>query len=264
MTSPGYFWEPDRKDSGTRRPEFDRIPGVVTGSTRQEDKEEYDQFEKALQKALSRQMRGWREKNVFGNEFIGRLFISATGDDRFFTHLRDYNWPKYLSMGEPYVLIIPQAENVSTTDRGEPKSVEVGEQLTRIFKDHAEEEFEIGYESEFERQIQLLVNLCPEETLELLEGRLENDARGYDLISEAIRAVGRLKDSRTRTASFPLLINALEHTSPEVRDSAALALYDSQNKKAIAPLKRAADREQSPLLKREFLEIARRLGELEN
>jgi len=133
--------------------------------------------------------------------------------------------------------------------------------LNRIFQQHADDVFEVGYESEFEGRVLDLLEQNPDVAIAALDKALSVDQH-FDLLAEALRAVGRQPTLFAAADPLRMLLHGLRHACPHVRDCAALALCDLREKRAIKPLRAAAEQERSRMMKRNLLQVADELAEL--
>ncbi len=86
---------------------------------------------------------------------------------------------------------------------------------------------------------------------ELVEARSPDD----DVCAEAMRALGRINYPALEKRIFMTLIEALNNSSPLIRDSAALALGDLGDPAAIEYLKERIKLEKYDSIKQDFEQI---------
>jgi len=132
-------------------------------------------------------------------------------------------------------------------------------EIQRIFRENAGEIFESGMDNKVRTKIGAMLVNYGVQTISALKECLIDRRTDVEIISEALRAVGLLHDSRTRKNRLALLIMALNHSSPIVRDSAALGLSDLEEPEAIPYLMRAIRSEPIQSLRDDMIAILEEL-----
>lgn len=136
-------------------------------------------------------------------------------------------------------------------------------QLVKNALYHAQHEvFESGMESAFGLFINRFVLLYGQQGLNVLSSSLKDSVLSIDVIVEAIRSLGAIRDSSTLNERFIVLLRYLDHESPVVRDAAALAFADLGEKGAISYLRAAAEHEKFSVIRSSFLSVAKELEEI--
>lgn len=134
-------------------------------------------------------------------------------------------------------------------------------EIQRVFRENADEIFESGMDNKVRTKIRtMLINYC-NQTISALKEFLKDNRTDVEAISEALRAVGLLDDSRTRKNRLNLLVMGLNHSSPIVRDSAALGLSDMEAMEAIPYLMNAIRSEPIQSLRNDLIAILEELRE---
>ena len=135
----------------------------------------------------------------------------------------------------------------------------VEEELDLLFSDACEEEFEAGMESQFSRGLQQLFTHNPNEVLQSLKARLEDNKANPEVLAEALGWVSRQEALTLRNEIINLLSAGLNNTSPLVRDAAALGLACFDENVAISYLKQAIEKEDVPELREDLEELVQSL-----
>lgn len=133
-------------------------------------------------------------------------------------------------------------------------------QLEALFDAAHEEMFKDGIESAFTRSISSLLSARPDTTLEATRQLIFSKRMGIEAVSETLKYLGRSADKATHTARMQLLLDALQHSSPAVRDNAASALASLGDSLAIAALRKAASQESVIPVRKSMQEIIEWLG----
>jgi hypothetical protein len=156
-----------------------------------------------------------------------------------------------------------QADGSSATALVLPTDVlDLTSQLIKNALYNAQHEvFKSGMESSFGRFINRFILQYGQKGLEALGSSLRDSALSADVIAEAIRSLGEMRDASTLTGRFTLLLRYLDHESPVVRDAAALAFADLGDKNAISQLRVAAEHEKFSSVRSSFLSVAKELEE---
>jgi hypothetical protein len=122
----------------------------------------------------------------------------------------------------------------------------------------ADEHFEDGMETSFSRTIQVLVRTSPDSVLGHLI-RLVHGAERPNVLSEALRWIGDMRDADSHDQRRTFLEAALLSPASEVRDGAALALSFLGDREALAALREAVARERLPELQTDLALVVRDL-----
>ncbi len=136
----------------------------------------------------------------------------------------------------------------------------VHENIIDIFRDGQNVAFEAGMESNFGLRMEALIIRYSEYVINILFEFLNDNKIDIELLAETLRVIGFCKNASTRTSRFNLLIASLKHSSPIIRDSAALGLADMDNSKAIPYLHEAIRKEPYSILQNDFAQIIEELG----
>jgi hypothetical protein len=123
----------------------------------------------------------------------------------------------------------------------------------------SDETFEDGFESPFSRNLIRFVEVSGNRGLRALAHLIITQQIGAVLAGETLMLLGGLEDPRTYFARLDLLEHALSHPSRYVRDGAALGLADLANPHAVPFLRRAIEKEQMHLLRRNLLQVLHHL-----
>ena len=147
--------------------------------------------------------------------------------------------------------------NRSVPDISIPRQVE--EQLDRLCQAAHDEQFEVGVESRFSKELQRLCAYSPTAVLESLRVRLIHRGASPAVLSEILQWVSRQEAGVIRSPVIELLSAGLDHPSSLVRDAAASALAYLDERTAVSHLRRALDRETVPELREDLEDLIRSL-----
>ena len=147
--------------------------------------------------------------------------------------------------------------NKSAPDPTIPRQVE--EQLDRLCLAAHDEEFEVGIESRFSRELQRLCAYRPTTVLQSLKVRLIHGSTNPEVLSEILQWASHQEADVIRSLVIELLSAGLDHTSSLVRDAAATALAYLDERAAISHLRKALERETVPELREDLEDLIRSL-----
>ena len=147
--------------------------------------------------------------------------------------------------------------NKSAPDFPIPRQVE--EQLDRLCSAAFDEQFEVGVESWFSKELQRLCAYHPIAILQSLRVRLIHGSTSPEVLSEILQWASRQEASAMRSLVIELLSAGLDHTSSLVRDAAATALAYLDERAAISHLRKALERETVPELRVDLEDLIRSL-----
>lgn len=138
----------------------------------------------------------------------------------------------------------------STLDAVVPFDME--DRLMRILAGSQDEPFEAGVESRLARDLQRVFASRPLAVLQSLRKRLGESAEEPEILAETLQWASRIEGSLAREAVIDLLLAGLHSEHPLVRDSAALALADFDEKVAVEQIQRAIERESVPEMREDL------------
>lgn len=139
------------------------------------------------------------------------------------------------------IILVGEPEEASTTQTAELEDSR--RSLLRLFESARDVLFEDGAESDFSQKLVSFIWRHGNVAVNLLGELAASQAVSNEVMSEALRWVGRINDSRTRWARLQLLGRLLSSQSSKVRDGAALGLASLDDPRAIPYLQQAIQRE---------------------
>jgi len=139
--------------------------------------------------------------------------------------------------------------------------VEIEEKLDRLFRAAKDQIFEDGIESDFSKELILLVKKYGYFALGIITRLIVAEQVNPEVASEALRWIGHMDDPSSYRSRLLLLERSLYCQSPRVRDGAALGLASMDDPHAVSHLKRAIVRESYEELRKDLRQV---LVQLEN
>jgi hypothetical protein len=133
-----------------------------------------------------------------------------------------------------------------------------------IFADAKEEIFEDGMESDFSRNLSKFILSFGHSAMETIIPVILSAHTNTEVVSEALRVLGRINHKTTYRDRLWLLERGLYSASARVRDGAILGLAFMNDSIAIAPIKSAIERERIPELRQDMEQVLAQLEGNEN
>jgi HEAT repeat protein len=121
---------------------------------------------------------------------------------------------------------------------------EIAAQFESLFAAGKDEFFQDGMESEFSKNLLLLLDRYGEVGVEILTDLIMSENVNPAVASEALRWVGQIENPATHLGRRRLLEQALSAASAWVRDGAVLGLASMDDPAALDAVKLVLDREQ--------------------
>lgn len=128
-----------------------------------------------------------------------------------------------------------------------------------LFRSVRELRFEDGMESYFSEHLISLVRTYGPFSKDILAQIFEDSTISPEVLSEALRWLGRMEDQPSYEARLWLLERALNSSSPTVRDGASLGLASLDDPRAARYLQAAIESEQIPDLRRDMEDVLSQL-----
>jgi hypothetical protein len=124
--------------------------------------------------------------------------------------------------------------------------------LKQLSEASIDEHFQDGSETNLSLGIQVLFRRFPDASLEVIPKWLENRGNGRILIGHAIRAIGKIEDSRSHLARLNLIAQFLRDPDPYIRDAATIALSYMNDGRAVPYLRAAISAERNASLRKDM------------
>ena len=154
------------------------------------------------------------------------------------------------------------AHTDAAIEENEGNKSTVVDELLRVLRAHAEDDFEPGFVSPLERELNDLVHKHRVAALRAMLFELNLNRISTPALGEMVRAIGRMRAVSINDMVFQVCVHSLEHPELEVRDAAALALCDLEDPRAASPIREAAASETNVLVRNSHLEVANWLDSL--
>lgn len=135
-----------------------------------------------------------------------------------------------------------QFEILNSTQK-EEKPIDLFYEIERLFALAMDEEFEDGVESNFSKDLISFIKKYEKRAIEELTPIFLNEKVNAEIISEALRWIGRIQHNFSKFDRLWLLERCLFHPSPYIRDGATLGIASMNDPNAIDFLKIAIEKE---------------------
>lgn len=165
-----------------------------------------------------------------------------------------YSYAVELQIGKK-ILRVEQDNKTSQ----EEQIVDLNTKADKIFELAIEEEFEDGIETSFSKKLQFFIKKHGNDGIGVLALIFINEKVNAEIISEALRWIGRLEHPETEYFRLWLLESSLFCSSPFIRDGAILGLASLNDPAAIPFIRKAIDKEPIRELQEDMKEIVSQL-----
>ena len=148
-----------------------------------------------------------------------------------------------------------------STMRQKTASISILPDLTRLFTEGKEQEFEDGKESQFSRELIEFIRNKGQAALDVLIELISGNTINVEVAAESLRWIGRMRDTKTYETRRWLLEQALFSEHGRIRDGAALGLASMNDPHAIRYIQLAIDNEKIDELRVDLKQIMNDLGQ---
>ncbi len=192
---------------------------------------------------------------------VERLLLGALGVQ--------FLYPSYV--GNPdthrirYQLLVSGDSGFETTESLDNQTTRRGpidnvvDRLRVLFQQGTDDIFEDGVENEFSKQLLSLIRENCTETALTIASMIDNQAANLEALSEALRWIGHVDDSRSFRIRRWLLERALFSNSAKVRDGAVLGISYLNDSHAVTYLRDAIAKETISDLRKDMQQALREL-----
>lgn len=132
-------------------------------------------------------------------------------------------------------------------------------QVNLLFTEAKEEIFEDGMESYFSVNLSEIIKAYGHSAMEAVISVVLSNQSNVDVVSEALRVIGKLNHKTTYRDRLWLLERCLYSDSARIKDGAVLGLAFMDDPMAIPPLKSAIEREKLPDLRHDMEQVLAQL-----
>ncbi len=149
-----------------------------------------------------------------------------------------------------------EPDNITSQEK---QKLDLNTEAEKLFDLAFEEDFEDGVESSFSKKLLSFIKEYGNVAIGVLPPIFLNQQINPEIISEALRWIGRLEHSKTQYFRLWLLESCLSSNSASIRDGAILGLASLNDPAAISYIKTAIDKEPIKGLQDDMKEILTQL-----
>ena len=136
-------------------------------------------------------------------------------------------------------------------------------EVKKIFSESVEEVFADGMESTLSRSLHSMIRMNGHGAIGAIDRLLRSGQVNAEVAGEALRQVGIVDDPISHQRRLGLLLDYLESSDPRLRHAAAIGIAALDDPIAVASIRQALGRENSPTLKRNLQLVLDQLEALE-
>jgi hypothetical protein len=146
------------------------------------------------------------------------------------------------------------ADLLSSTKK-EEEHLDLHHQIDDLFDIAKDEEFEDGIENKFSKLLIAFIEKYEKKAIEELTLIFIKEEKNAEIISEALRWIGRMDQNATHSDRLWLILRCLFCSSPYIRDGALLGIESMNDLGAINSLKQAIKNEKYLELKKDMEKV---------
>jgi len=127
--------------------------------------------------------------------------------------------------------------------------LQIEQSIIDIFDAYQHEEFDTDIAYEFTNVLNPLIQANEKPTVRIINDLIQKLVLSEDVISETLKALGRIDNENTKYERYELLISSIKNKSAIIRDGAVSGLSFLDDKRALPQLYMLFEIESSPILK---------------
>ena len=141
-------------------------------------------------------------------------------------------------------------DSVSTdTPQMSADNLQIEQSVLNIFDTYEHEEFDTDTAYDFTDDLERLIRADGKPVIRIINHLINKHLLDNTLVSETLRALGRIEDDNTKNTRYELLISSIKEDSVIIRDGAVSGLSFLDDKRALSQLRMLFEREALPILK---------------
>jgi len=141
-------------------------------------------------------------------------------------------------------------DTVSTyTPQISASDLQIEQSAINIFDAYQHEEFDTDIAYEFTKALDRLIRANGKPAVRIINDLIKKHILNDDVISETLKALGRIEDENTKYERYELLIGSIINESAIIRDGAVSGLSFLDDKRALPQLRMLVETETVPILK---------------
>jgi len=181
---------------------------------------------------------GQKALSLFPDESICEQIMLLSG--RFYTI---QNRIQTHSFHEVFDTVSTYTPQISASD------LQIEQSFINIFDAYQHEEFDTDIAYEFTNALDRLIQANGKSAVRIINNLIRKQILDDDIISETLKALGRIEDQNTKYERYELLIGSIKNESAIIRDGAVSGLSFLDDKRALPQLRMLFETETVPILK---------------
>jgi len=147
-------------------------------------------------------------------------------------------------------------DSVSTdTPQISADNLQIEQSVLNIFNTYEHQEFDTDTAYDFTNDLERLIRANGKPVIRIINYLINKHILDNALVSETLKALGRIEDENTKYERYELLIGSIKNESAIIRDGAVSGLSFLDDKRALPQLRMLFETETVPILKNN-IEIA--------
>lgn len=141
-------------------------------------------------------------------------------------------------------------DTVSTyTAQISASELQTEQSVINIFDAYQHEEFDTDIAYDFTNALDILIRANGKPAVRIINNLINKHILNNNIISETLKALGRIEDENTKYERYELLIGSIRNQSAIIRDGAVSGLSFLDDKRALPQLRMLFETETTPILK---------------
>lgn len=141
-------------------------------------------------------------------------------------------------------------DTVSTyTTQISASELQTEQSVINIFDAYQHEEFDTDIAYDFTNALDILIRANGKPAVRIINNLIKRHVLDNDIISEILKALGRIEDENTKYERYELLIGLIKNEAAIIRDGAVSGLSFLDDKRALPQLRMLFESESIPILK---------------
>ena len=181
---------------------------------------------------------GQKALSILPDELICEPIVLVAGG--FYTMLTNVPFASYhdvFDVASTYTRQLPASE------------LQLEQSVLNIFNGYQYEEFDMDVAFDFSSALDRLIQVNGRPAVFIINSLIKKHALNNIMISETLRALGRIEDENTKNERYELLIGSIKSSSAIIRDAAVSGLSFLDDKRALPQLHILFETETVPTLK---------------
>ena len=144
-----------------------------------------------------------------------------------------------------------EVSDIASTDTPQISvdNLQIEQSVLNIFDTYQHEEFDTDIAYDFTNALDILIRANGKPAVRIINNLIKKHILNNNIISETLKALGRIEDENTKYERYELLIGSIRNQSAIIRDGAVSGLSFLDDKRALPQLRMLFETETTPILK---------------